>query len=126
MKIKSLLTLSILALGLSGCVTQKFPMAKGPITVEPSYSRTQHAVWWDKVFVVDPVAVCGSANNVAMLETDVNTGQAWLRVITANIYAPYTANVYCKNPPARNYSDRPYRAPTRNRRRVVEEDNYEY
>lgn len=92
------------ALVLSGCMTSQFPMAPAyQIPAQPNYSRTQHFVWANKVSKVDPIKVCGSASNVAMVEDVVLTHQAWLKILTALIYQPTTTRVYCKTPVKTSY-----------------------
>ena len=70
---------------------------------QPTSSRTLHYTFWGKRAVIDPVRVCGTAENVAMVEEKELTGQSWLRWLTACIYQPVTVNVYCKRPVRSNY-----------------------
>mgnify|MGYP000007185915 FL=1 len=100
---KTLLGL-LVVFALTGCMTSRFPMtSQDQIPEKPTYSRTQHFVWINKVSTVDPAKVCGSVSNVAMVEDVVLTHQAWLKILTALIYQPTTTRVYCKRPVRNGY-----------------------
>ena len=94
---KKLLLVSLCCLALSACQDTRFVFSKTPVS-QPSYSQTMHFMFWDKKATIDPVAVCGSAENVAMVEEKETTKQSLIRGFTGCIYNPVTVNVYCKRP----------------------------
>ena len=100
---KKLLSVAIICLALTACQDTRFVFSSR-VPSQPTYSGTQHFTFWDKKTTIEPAKVCGSMENVAAVETMENTGQSWLRWLTACIYNPTTVKVYCKQPvKATNY-----------------------
>lgn len=100
---KKYLMLALFSLALTACQNTRFVFSN-TAPAQPSYTITMHYTWWDKKATINPVAVCGSAENVAMVEEKEKTGQSWLRWLTADIYHPVTVSVYCKRPVRTNYT----------------------
>ncbi|MBR6412553.1 MAG: hypothetical protein IKS41_05280 [Alphaproteobacteria bacterium] len=99
---KKLLLVSLCCLAISACQDTRFVFGNAPVS-KPSYSATMHYVFWGKKTTINPVAVCGSAENVAMIEEKEKTEQSWLRWLTGCIYQPVTVSVYCKRPVKTEY-----------------------
>lgn len=99
---KKYLAVALISLALAGCQDTRFVFSNAAPT-QPSYTRTMHYTWWGKRATIEPVAVCGSAENVAMVEEKEKTGQSWLRWLTGCIYQPVTVNIYCKRPVRSGY-----------------------
>ena len=105
---KNLTLLTLAALTVAGCTIQRFPMTNAPVRSQPAYEKTQHSAGAHDTQTVDPVAICGSADNIAQVEMEVLTHQVWMRILTCNIYRPYTVRVYCKNSPITSTRSGPY------------------
>ena len=99
---KKYLAVALFGLALTACQNTRFVLSN-TVPAKPSYTATMHYTFWDKVANIDAVAVCGSAENVAMVEEKEQTGQSWVRWLTADIYQPVTVSVYCKRPVRTNY-----------------------
>lgn len=105
--IKKIVAVSLLLGTLTACQSTRFVFSPN-VPETPSYYQTMHYTFWGKKAMIDPVKVCGSAENVAMVEEKEKTGQSWLRWLTANIYQPVTVSVYCKRPVNTSYwADQP-------------------
>lgn len=91
-----LLVLSIVAL--TGCATQTFNIQKAGVE-QPTQEIMHHffigGIGQSKS--VDAVSVCGSADNVARVETHLSFLNGLLSSLTVGIYSPRTAKVYCNN-----------------------------
>ena len=99
---KKYLTVALFSLVLAACQNTRFVFSNTTPS-QPSYTVTMHYTWWGKKATIDPVAVCGYAENVAMVEEKEKTGQSWLRWLTLDIYQPVAVSVYCKRPVRANY-----------------------
>lgn len=99
---KKYLFIALTCLALAACQDTRFVLSK-QVPPEPSYTRTMHYTFWGKRATIDPIAVCGSAGNIAMVEEKEKTHQSWLRWLTCDIYQPVTVNVYCKMPVRSTY-----------------------
>ncbi len=99
---KKYLTVALISLALAACQNTRFVFSN-TAPAQPSYTVTMHYTWWDKKADIDAIAVCGSAENVAMVEEKEKTHQSWLRWLTLDIYQPVTVSVYCKRPVKTNY-----------------------
>ena len=99
---KKLLFLSLICLAVSACQDTRFIFSNN-VPAQPSYTRTMHYTFWGKKATVDPIAVCGSSENIAMVEEKEKTHQSWMRWLTCDIYHPITVNVYCKRPVRSGY-----------------------
>lgn len=99
---KKLLFTVTTMLALTACQQTRFVYSNSA-QQEPAYSQTMHYTWWGKRATIEPLRVCGSAENVAMVEEKEKTGQSWLRYLTIGIYQPVTVSVYCKRPGKSKY-----------------------
>ena len=99
---KKLLSVAIICLALTACQDTRFVFSNR-VPSEPTYSGTEHFVFWDKKATIAPVKVCGSMENVAAVELMENTKQSLIRGVTGSIYSPVTVKVYCKQPVRTNY-----------------------
>ncbi len=99
---KKILSVILICSALCACQHTQFAFSTHA-PAQPSATRTLHYVFWGKKATIDPVRVCGSADNVALVEEKETTGQSWLRWLTACIYQPVTVNVYCKQPVRSSY-----------------------
>ena len=105
---KKYLFITLICLALTACHDTRFVFTN-QFPTKPSYSRTQHYVWWGKKSTVDPSQVCGSIDNVAMVEVKEDSKQSWLHILSCGIYSPVTVNVYCKTPMNTSYrAHQPY------------------
>ena len=98
------LFIALTCLALTACQDVRFVLSD-QVPAQPSYSRIHHFTMWGKKSTIEPVKVCGSINNVAMVEEKEYKGHSWLRFLTCGIYSPVRVNVYCKVP-----MNSPYRA----------------
>ena len=99
---KKVLIAALVCCALTACQDTRFVFSN-QVPAEPSYSRTQHYTFWGKKSTIEVAKVCGSMDNVAMVEQVENSGQSWLRWLTVGIYTPMTARVYCKRPTKSDY-----------------------
>ena len=104
-QMKKFLFIVLACAALSACHDTRYVFTN-QFPTQPSYSRTQHYIWWGRKSTIEPLQVCGSMNNVAMIEEKENGGQSWLRYLTVGIYSPVTVNVYCKTPMTTSYRAR--------------------
>lgn len=102
---KKFLFIALACMALSACHDTRYVFTN-QFPTQPSYSRTQHYIWWGRKSTIEPLQVCGSMSNVAMIEEKENSGQSWLRYLTIGIYSPVTVNVYCKTPMTTSYRAR--------------------
>ncbi len=100
---KKILCLAMTLMTLTACQQTRF-VYSNQVPTQPTYSQTEHYTFWGKKATIEPLKVCGSAENVAMVEQKEKTGQSWLRFLTAGIYQPVTVQVYCKRPMRSSYS----------------------
>jgi hypothetical protein len=88
----------LLVTSLSGCATQSFEV-NGP--VGPSQeaaletSQTFFVGGVGQSAQIDAAEVCGGAQNVARVETELSVIDGLLASLTGGIYSPRTARVYC-------------------------------
>ncbi len=92
---KKLLFCAIICLALAACQDTRFVFSQN-VPSEPSFSGTEHFLFWDKKVTIEPVKVCGSAENVAAVELLETKKQSLIRGFSGSIYCPTTVNVYCK------------------------------
>lgn len=95
---KSVLGAVFLIVVLSGCATQRFEVngAVAPTSqanLEESQPFFVYGVGQDSI--VDAAEVCGGAANIASIEVEQSALDSVLAFLTANIYSPRTARVYC-------------------------------
>ena len=90
-------------LALTACQQTRFVYTNS-VPRNPTYTQTQHYTWWGKKATIEPLKVCGTAENIAMVEEKEKTHQSWLRFLTLDIYQPVTVSVYCKRPVKSSYS----------------------
>ncbi len=84
---------------LGGCAMQSFDInpAVGPLgQADLETSQVFFLEGIAQGATVDAAQVCGGAGNVIRVEVEQNVLDNVLRVITAGIYTPRTARVYCK------------------------------
>ena len=99
---KKFLSVALICLALTACQDTRFVFSE-PIPAKPSYTVTQHYLFMGRKATIEPVKVCGSMSNVAMVEEVETTSQSWIRGLTGCIYNPVTVNVYCKQPVKNSY-----------------------
>jgi len=95
-KLKStLLFVSLLAL--SGCATQTFNVQGGG-PEEPTQETVHHFFisGLGQSKELDAAAVCGGAERVARVQTELRFLDGLLGAVTSGIYTPRTARVYCQ------------------------------
>ena len=83
---------------LSACATQRFDFVDKPVKSSPSFDDSQ--TFWvggiGQSTEVDAAQVCGSASNIASIETQQTGGDVALTLITLTIYSPRHIRVTCK------------------------------
>lgn len=102
---KKYLFIALACLALTACQDTRFVFSN-QVPAQPTYTRTMHYTFWGKKATIDAVAVCGSAENIAMVEEKERTHQSWMRWLTCDIYQPITTSVYCKRPVRSTYQAR--------------------
>lgn len=93
---KKLVTVAAAALALTGCAIQRFDIQ--PATQDaPAYNDSQ--TFWvggiGQTDEIDAAKVCGSAQKVQRVETQVTAANAALTFVTLGIYAPRQIRVFC-------------------------------
>jgi Bor protein len=85
------------SLALSGCATQTFTMS-GNEGKQPTKEEAQ--VFWvagiGQEQTIDAAKVCGGADRVAKVETQLGPLNILLGFVTFGIFSPRDAKVYCK------------------------------
>ncbi len=98
---KYLLGAFVLTLFLSGCATQRFNV-NGPVAPQSTPSLETSQPFFiggiGQESSLNAATVCGGAQNVASVETEMTFLDGLLSAITGNIYTPRTAKVYCLVP----------------------------
>ena len=85
------------ALLLSGCATQTFNLAaNSPATPTKEVSQPFFVSGIGQSKEMDAAEVCGGAAKIAKVETKTTGMDVVFGMITAGIYTPRTARVYCK------------------------------
>lgn len=81
----------------SGCATQTGLIKKNSQTI-PKHSESQSFLFWGigQEKTLNAAQICGSADQVAKVQTIQEPLDVLLGVITIGIYAPRTAKVYCQ------------------------------
>lgn len=90
------IALIAMALALGGCATQRFDVQTAqPLspTLDDAQSFFVSGIGQNKE--VDVAKVCGGANNVQRVETQLTPGNIVLGVVTLGIYTPRQIRVYC-------------------------------
>lgn len=97
---KSLFAVLLAGLLLSGCATQSFdinpplaPTSPEQATVEESQPFFVGGI--GQSTLTDAAAICGGADRVARVETELTVLDGLLSSLTGGIYSPRTARVYC-------------------------------
>ena len=95
---KTLLSTVLVIMVLSGCATQSFDVNPpvGPsdqATLDTSQTFFVGGV--GQSAVLDAAEVCGGAENVARVETEMSFLNGLFTGLTGSIYSPRTARVYC-------------------------------
>jgi hypothetical protein len=97
---KHLLAVLLVTVLLSSCATQRFDVnpAVGP-SGEPTLDESQpfFVGGIGQSTTTDAAAVCGGAENIASVETEMSFIDGLLAGLTGTIYSPRTARVYCTN-----------------------------
>ncbi len=92
---KILLVLAIMIL--NGCAAQTFNI-NGSDGEVPTDQKSQHffiqGIAQEKI--TDAAAICGGANNIIKVESQLTFINGFLDFITLGIYTPRDAKVYCK------------------------------
>ncbi len=86
------------ALFLTACQTQQAQI-KGAPKGNPAVSKTQHLFIYGlagQPAVIDAAAVCGGADKVQAIETQMSFIDGLLTGITYSLYTPRTVKVYCE------------------------------
>lgn len=88
--------LAVSTLALSACSTQTAYVnsSVGKLSYEESQTFFLHGIGQEKT--VDAVKVCGSAKNIAKVESEWAGKNVLFSVLTLGIYTPRTARVYCQ------------------------------
>jgi hypothetical protein len=85
------------ALVLSGCANQRFTMAGGAVgAAKTDDAQTFFVSGLGQSTTVDAAAVCGGADKVVAVETQLTFLDGLLGGLTGGIYTPRHARVYCK------------------------------
>jgi hypothetical protein len=91
------LVLAMATLSVIGCATQRFDVQ--PAATKAALSLDDSQVFWvggiGQEQEVNAAKACGSASQVARVETEETAMNALVRVITLSIYAPRQIRVYC-------------------------------
>ena len=85
---------------LSGCFASRFPISPTNLAIDPTYSDTKIFLLWGLVpqpKYTDPAQVCGSIENVSMVETKTSFWDGVISCLTLGLISTQTANVYCSN-----------------------------
>jgi len=95
---KTLLSAVLVIMVLSGCATQSFDVNPpvGPsdqATLDTSQTFFVGGI--GQSATVDAAEVCGGAENVARIETEMSFLDGLFAGLTGSIYSPRTARVYC-------------------------------
>ena len=101
-KMKKILSMACICLALSACQNTRFVFSDN-VPSQPSYTGVLHYIFWGKKGTVNAAKICGSSDNVVMVEETETTSQSFLRGITAGVYSPITVKVYCKRPVKSSY-----------------------
>ena len=101
-KMKKILSVILICSALCACQNTRFVFSNSTPS-QPSFTAVLHYLFWDKKGTVNAVQICGSADNVLMVEETETTSQSFLRGISAGIYSPITVKVYCKRPVKTSY-----------------------
>ena len=95
---KKILYPLVLATLLSGCYTSRFPISQNGLFIEPTRSETKIFLLWGLVpqpKYTDPAQICGSIDNVGMVETKTGLWDGVISLLTLGLISTRTANVYC-------------------------------
>jgi hypothetical protein len=93
----------IAILTMSGCATQTYMMNtdavnKDTVDTKPTYEDRQefflYGIGQDEV--INAAKICGSAENVIKVESELTFTDGFLNLLTSGIYTPRTAKIYCK------------------------------
>lgn len=83
---------------LGGCATQTYLVNQEVASAKPSFEDRQdffiEGIGQDET--LDAAKVCNGSQNVIKVESELTFVDGFLSVITAGIYTPRTARVYCK------------------------------
>jgi Bor protein len=85
-----------LALALGGCATQRFDVQSANQTspaLDDAQSFFVFGIGQHKE--VEAIKICGGANNVQRVETQLTPGNIALGLLTLGIYTPRQIRVYC-------------------------------
>jgi hypothetical protein len=96
MNLKSVAVVALFSIVSAGCSTQTFQMNQGN-AVNPQKDEYQHffigGIGQEKS--MNAAEICGGADKVGKVETELTFLNGLLGVITYGIYTPRTARVYC-------------------------------
>jgi hypothetical protein len=94
---KKILLTSLSFLILSGCATQMFRIQSGAYDKDPT--EEEMAMFFiggiGQKQVVDAGQICGGANKVAKVETELRFLDGLLASLTGGLFTPRIARVYC-------------------------------
>ena len=94
-----LIGLVVASIALTGCARTKFHLQEDSGDAVETYNRGQpyfiHGIGQRKN--IDAAAICGGADNVVRTETQWTFLNIVVGIITAGIYTPRQARVYCEN-----------------------------
>lgn len=97
---KTLLSALLVTLMLSGCATQSFDINPPVAPSDQATLDTSQTFFVGGVgqsAVLDAAEVCGGAENVARVETELSFLDGLFAGLTGSIYSPRTARVYCSS-----------------------------
>lgn len=81
----------------SGCATQTFLLSGANSTLDYETSETFFVAGIGQEVEVNAAEVCGGADSVAKVETELRAIDVVFSYITGGIYSPRTSRVYCKS-----------------------------